>query len=97
VKDLFKRADTAMYEAKTAGKNAVRFFDPAMQAILLVRMLLESNLRVALSQDQFQLYYQVQVNAAGDLLGAEALLRWYHPIVVLFRRVNSFRWQKRLA
>ncbi|WP_374518555.1 bifunctional diguanylate cyclase/phosphodiesterase [Undibacterium squillarum] len=79
VKDLFKRADTAMYEAKTAGKNAVRFFDPAMQAILLVRMLLESNLRVALSQDQFQLYYQVQVNAAGDLLGAEALLRWYHP------------------
>lgn len=79
VKDLFKRADTAMYEAKTAGRNTVRFFDPAMQAILLVRMLLESNLRLALSQNQFQLYYQVQVNADGKFLGAEALIRWWHP------------------
>ncbi|MBI3283784.1 MAG: EAL domain-containing protein [Burkholderiales bacterium] len=79
VKDLFKRADTAMYEAKTSGRNAVRFFDPAMQAILVVRMLLESNLRVALANNQFQLYYQVQVNADGKLIGAEALLRWEHP------------------
>lgn len=79
VKDLFKRADTAMYEAKTAGRNAVRFFDPAMQAILVVRMLLESNLRVALANNQFQLYYQVQVNSEGKLIGAEALLRWIHP------------------
>lgn len=79
VKDLFKRADTAMYEAKMAGRNAVRFFDPAMQAILVVRMLLESNLRLALPNQQFQLYYQVQVNAAGKLIGAEALLRWIHP------------------
>ena len=79
VKDLFKRADTAMYEAKTAGRNAVRFFDPAMQAILVVRMLLESNLRIALANNQFQLYYQVQVNSEGKLIGAEALLRWLHP------------------
>jgi len=79
VKDLFKRADTAMYEAKTAGRNAVRFFDPAMQAILIVRMMLESNLRIAVAQNQFQLYYQVQVNSEGKLLGAEALLRWIHP------------------
>ncbi|MFZ6655123.1 EAL domain-containing protein [Undibacterium sp. TJN19] len=79
VKDLFKRADTAMYEAKTAGRNAVRFFDPAMQAILVVRMLLESNLRIALINNQFQLYYQVQVNSDGKLIGAEALLRWVHP------------------
>lgn len=79
VKDLFKRADTAMYEAKTSGRNAVRFFDPAMQAVLVVRMMLESNLRVALALDQFQLYYQVQVNAEGQLIGAEALLRWIHP------------------
>ncbi|MDE2429257.1 MAG: diguanylate cyclase, partial [Burkholderiales bacterium] len=79
VKDLFKRADTAMYEAKTSGRNAVRFFDPAMQAVLVVRMLLESNLRVALSNNQFQLYYQVQVNSDGKLIGAEAPLRWEHP------------------
>ena len=79
VKDLFKRADTAMYEAKTAGRNAVRFFDPAMQAILVVRMLMESNLRAALANNQFQLHYQVQVNADGKLIGAEALLRWKHP------------------
>lgn len=79
VRDLFKRADTAMYEAKTSGRNAVRFFDPAMQAVLVVRMMLESNLRVALALEQFQLYYQVQVNADGKLIGAEALLRWIHP------------------
>jgi diguanylate cyclase (GGDEF)-like protein/PAS domain S-box-containing protein len=79
VKDLFKRADTAMYEAKTAGRNAVRFFDPAMQAILVVRMMMESNLRIALSQQQFELHYQCQVNADRKLIGAEALLRWHHP------------------
>lgn len=79
VKDLFKRADTAMYEAKTSGRNAVRFFDPAMQAVLVVKMMLESNLRIALALEQFQLYYQIQVDAEGHVLGAEALLRWIHP------------------
>jgi diguanylate cyclase (GGDEF)-like protein len=79
VKDLFKRADTAMYEAKTSGRNAVRFFDPAMQAVLVVKMMLESNLRVALALEQFKLYYQIQVDAEGKVIGAEALLRWIHP------------------
>jgi diguanylate cyclase (GGDEF)-like protein/PAS domain S-box-containing protein len=79
VKDLFKRADTAMYEAKTSGRNAVRFFDPAMQAVLVVRMMLESNLRVALQLKQFELYYQVQVDANDRVIGVEALLRWKHP------------------
>jgi diguanylate cyclase (GGDEF)-like protein/PAS domain S-box-containing protein len=79
VKDLFKRADTAMYEAKTSGRNAVRFFDPAMQAVLVVKMMLESNLRIALALEQFQLYYQIQVDADGHVVGAEALLRWIHP------------------
>ncbi len=79
VEDLFKRADTAMYEAKTSGRNAVQFFDPAMQAVLVVKMMLESNLRVALALEQFQLHYQVQVDADGRVVGAEALLRWNHP------------------
>lgn len=79
VKDLFKRADTAMYEAKTSGRNAIRFFDPAMQAVLVVRMMLESNLRKALVLNQFSLNYQIQVDADGKILGAEALLRWLHP------------------
>ena len=79
VKDLFKRADTAMYEAKTSGRNAIRFFDPAMQAVLVVRMMLESNLRNALILNQFSLHYQIQVDADGKILGAEALLRWVHP------------------
>ncbi len=79
VKDLFKRADTAMYQAKTSGRNALRFFDPEMQAVLVIRMMLESNLRVALALEQFQLYYQAQVDALGKVVGAEALLRWLHP------------------
>jgi diguanylate cyclase (GGDEF)-like protein/PAS domain S-box-containing protein len=79
VKDLFKRADTAMYEAKSSGRNALRFYDPAMQAVLLVRMMLESNLRVALSMNQLVLHYQVQVDQKGKIIGAEALLRWQHP------------------
>jgi EAL domain-containing protein (putative c-di-GMP-specific phosphodiesterase class I) len=57
----------------------VRFFDPAMQAVLVVRMMLESNLRVALQLKQFELYYQVQVDAHDRVIGVEALLRWQHP------------------
>ena len=50
-----------------------------MQAVLVVKMMLESNLRVALALEQFQLYYQIQVDADGKIVGAEALLRWIHP------------------
>jgi diguanylate cyclase (GGDEF)-like protein/PAS domain S-box-containing protein len=80
VENLLRRADTAMYEAKTSGRNALRFFDPDMQAVLEARVLLESDLRLALSEQQFRLHYQVQVNAAGQPVGAEALLRWMHPL-----------------
>ncbi len=79
VDDLLKRADTAMYEAKNAGRNTVRFFDPAMQSALEARAMLESDLRQALALDQFSLYYQIQVDAAGHAIGAEALLHWEHP------------------
>ena len=77
--DLLKHADTAMYQAKTSGRNTLRFFDPDMQASLEARAALEADLRHALSQQQFKLFFQIQVNAANHPIGAEALLRWLHP------------------
>jgi len=76
--DLLKYADTAMYQAKTSGRNTLRFFDPAMQTELELRAVMEADLRQALSHQQFELYYQVQVNEHG-VMGAEVLLRWQHP------------------
>jgi diguanylate cyclase (GGDEF)-like protein/PAS domain S-box-containing protein len=76
--ELFKHADSAMYQAKTSGRNAIRFFDPALQAELVIRTALADDLRQALPRQELRLYYQVQVNAQGAI-GAEALLRWQHP------------------
>jgi EAL domain-containing protein (putative c-di-GMP-specific phosphodiesterase class I) len=77
--DLLKRADTAMYQAKAAGRNTVRFFDPSMQATVDARASLEEDLRRALAQRQLCLHYQAQVDAQDRVLGAEVLLRWQHP------------------
>lgn len=74
--EVLKRADTAMYEAKLAGKNTVRFFDPAMQVAVEKRVKMELQLRGVLSRKQLSLDYQIQVDALGNVLGAEALLRW---------------------
>jgi diguanylate cyclase (GGDEF)-like protein len=76
---LFKYADIAMYQAKQAGRNTIRFFDPAMQAAINARIELESELDVALQAKQLRLYYQIQVDAQHRPLGAEALMRWEHP------------------
>lgn len=77
--DLMKRADTAMYEAKSAGRNTLRFFDVAMQNIVSQRAAMEVELRNAIDKQQFVLYYQAQVDSAGQITGVEALVRWQHP------------------
>ncbi len=79
VDDLLRHADTAMYAAKGAGRNAVCFFDPAMEDSLSRRAELEADLRAAVQHDQLLLHLQPQVNADGLTTGAEALLRWRHP------------------
>ncbi len=77
--ELFKQADIAMYQAKKAGRNTLRFFDPQMQDTVNSRAALEADLRNALERRQFQLYFQIQMDDANHALGAEALIRWIHP------------------
>jgi diguanylate cyclase (GGDEF)-like protein/PAS domain S-box-containing protein len=78
--DLLKQADIAMYQAKKAGRNTLRFFDPQMQVSITARVSLESELRKALENQQFHLHYQIQVDSSHRPLGAEALIRWIHPL-----------------
>lgn len=77
--DLLKHADVALYQAKAAGRNAIRFYDPQMQAALDKRAALEADLRHALGKEEFLLHFQAQVDSQGHPLGAEVLLRWKHP------------------
>lgn len=79
VSDLLKRADLAMYQAKGAGRNTVRFFNQDMQAAVSARAALEADLRQGLRERQFLLHYQPQVDEDGRMIGTEALLRWQHP------------------
>ena len=79
INELLKRADLAMYQAKAMGRNALRFFDPAMQSEITARVLLESDLRQSIANNQFLLHYQPQLNHEGAVVGAEALIRWQHP------------------
>jgi diguanylate cyclase (GGDEF)-like protein/PAS domain S-box-containing protein len=79
VDDVLKQADSAMYRAKAAGRNTIRFFLPHMQEAADERLHLNTELRKALDCNQFSLYYQPQVNMSRELIGAEALLRWHHP------------------
>jgi len=79
VDDVLKFADTAMYQAKTAGRNTIRFYDPLMQAAIEARADLEEELRHALEREQLCLHYQIQVDSRNRPLGAEVLLRWQHP------------------
>ena len=78
VDELLRRADLAMYDAKTAGRNGLRFFDPVMQTMISARAALDSDLREDLRKEKLLLHYQPQVDHDGRLLGAEALARWPH-------------------
>jgi len=78
--ELLKRADLAVHQAKAGGRNTVRFFDPEMQARLRERSLLEADLRAGQARGEMRLYYQPVVDGSGRVLGAEALLRWQHPV-----------------
>ena len=69
----------AMYQAKSAGRNMLRFFDPEMQAVVSAHAALESGLRDALHKGHFVLHFQPQVDSASRLTGAEVLLRWHAP------------------
>ncbi|QYF94669.1 EAL domain-containing protein [Massilia sp. PAMC28688] len=76
---LLRQADMAMYKAKDAGRNTMRFFSAAMQLAVETHAALDADLRHAVARGQFSLHYQLQVDAGGRALGAEALLRWTHP------------------
>lgn len=75
---LLKHADTAMYQAKRAGRNTIQFFDPTMQARLEARQKMTEDLRRAIKRNELVLYYQKQVNSHTGTIGAEVLLRWRH-------------------
>ena len=80
VDEVLKQADMAMYRAKDAGRNTLRFFDPDMQQAVNRRALLETELHNGLRRAQFLLLYQPQVDSQGRVTGAEALVRWQHPV-----------------
>lgn len=79
IDQLLQQADLAMYQAKAAGKNQTRLFDVSMQVKASARTQLESELRQAIAKQQLQLYFQGLHDQHGQLVGAEVLLRWFHP------------------
>ncbi len=79
VDDILKQADTAMYRAKAVGRNEICFFLPSMQEAADEKLHISTELRQALKQDKLFLCFQPQTDFSGNLIGAEALLRWRHP------------------
>ena len=95
--ELLKNADMALYGAKTDGRSTFRFFEPAMDARMKARRMLELALRDAIANGEFELHYQPMINLdSGAIVCCEALLRWTHGGLE-FLRPNSSRWPKRSA
>ncbi|TIM22916.1 MAG: EAL domain-containing protein [Mesorhizobium sp.] len=77
---LLRNADTALYRAKSEGRNQYRFFEPGMDAMVQARRALEIDLETALPRQEFDLDFQPIMNiASGEIVGAEALMRWHSP------------------
>jgi diguanylate cyclase (GGDEF)-like protein/PAS domain S-box-containing protein len=79
IDSVMKQADLAMHRSKVDGRNALRFFDPSMEIVVMKRAALEADLRRALEEQQFFLCFQPQVDSCGKTIGAEVLVRWQHP------------------
>jgi len=81
VDELIRNADTAMYRAKEQGRNQYRVYNERMSADILERLSLEADLRMAVARDELRLFYQPKIDLdSGRILGAEALIRWQHPV-----------------
>ena len=82
VDDLLRNADTAMYQAKSYGRNTYSFFTKKMNVIIQRRLVIEEQMRGALERNEFELYYQPQIDVKNKhMIGAEALLRWHNPLL----------------
>ena len=80
IDELLRHADIAMYHVKAQGKNGYSFYDDSMLDVSYQKIALEQSLRRALEQDELEMYYQPQVDSlSGEVVGAEALMRWNHP------------------
>ncbi len=79
LQELLKQLDIALFGAKSSGRNRISFFDPALQVTVGERTQLLSELRAAIDRQEFELYYQAQLDRNSNIVGAEALVRWNHP------------------
>ncbi|HEY8101134.1 MAG TPA: EAL domain-containing protein [Burkholderiaceae bacterium] len=77
--EIFQRADMALYRAKAYGRGVIQLYASGMQAESNEQLELERDMRKALDRDEFTVYFQPQISFSGEVVGAEALLRWRHP------------------
>ncbi len=96
INELMKQADTAMFQAKAKGGGNYVFYEPGMESDVTRQIELEIEIREALEQDQFVLYYQPQVELnEGKLVGLEALIRWEHPVKGLVPPFEFIPWAEK--